>query len=304
MPIARTASAPWLFVALSASACVGGDTVAIRDSGADATTSDASDASSNDATDASSSEASEAGPTYDVKSLSGLALWLDATAGVTADKAGNVSVWADQSGNANDMKVAASEPTPPMLASASLHGHAAIHFDGGAHLEALDAASLQLGAGDFSLSIVMLQTTSNVNLNYGLVFAKQANASGFPGVAVFADLPSNTTKLYGQVSTSEWVASSTTNLDDGKPRVYGFRRVGAAITIRLDGSVDGTATVDAGAVDVSAVGIPARMGAGGEGTSAGQIFTGDIAEVVLIKGSTSDADLVALETYLKGRYAL
>ncbi len=141
--------------------------------------------------------------------------------------------------------------------------------------------------------------------NYGLVFAKQDPVkSGFPGIAAFVDLPTNTTSFFGQILVSTYVNTTTTGLNNNAPHVFGFRRVGAQISTRLDGTVDGIETSDAAAVDLSALTTPARIGAGGDGNTTYQQLKGDIAELVLINGTTSDTSLASLEQYLKSKYGL
>jgi hypothetical protein len=245
----------------------------------------------------------DAAPPFDVKSLPGLSLWLVASKGVTADGSNQVTKWADQSGNTNDATQGASEPTQPTLVATATNNLPAIHFEGGAHLEMADNASLQLGTGDFALTLVMRHTTQTTNGNYGLVFAKQALTSGYPGIAVFVDIPQATT-FYGQVDIAHYAATTTSGLNDNTPHVFGFRRAGATVTTRLDGVDDGSSTTDAGNTDCTATGVPARIGAGGEGNSAGQQLKGDVSEVVLVKGATTAQDLSALEKYLKAKYAL
>ena len=237
-----------------------------------------------------------------MKSLAGLALWLNASVGVATDSNG-VTKWSDQSGNANDATPNGMEPT---VIASGIHALPSIHFEGGSHLDIADSTTLQIGTSDFSLSIVMRHTTDTQDAgNYGLVFAKQDPlTTGFPGIATFVDLPANTTSFFGQIVLNSFVNTATTGLNNNAPHVFGFRRVGAQISTRLDGAVDGTETSDAAAVDLSALTTPARIGAGGDGNTTYQQLKGDVAELVLVKGTTSDPTLIALEQYLKSKYGL
>ena len=277
------------------------------DGGTDASADATNDAKPVDAASdvviADASNDGDAAPPFDVKSLPGLSLWLNASVGVTADGSENVTKWADQSGNGNDATQGASEPTQPTLVATATNNLPAVHFEGGAHVEMADSTSLQMGTGDFSLSLVMRHTTTTTNGNYGLVFAKQALVTGYPGIAVFVDIPQATT-FYGQVVINDFAATTTSGLNNNAPHIFGFRRVGATITTRLDGVDDGSSTSDAAAIDCTATGVPVRIGAGGEGASAGQQLKGDISEVVLLKGTTTSQNLDALEGYLKKRYGL
>jgi hypothetical protein len=64
-----------------------------------------------------------------ISDTSGLALWLRADAGVTADSSGNVSAWADQSGNGHGGTTAGFGNDPRLVPNA-LNGQPALAFDG------------------------------------------------------------------------------------------------------------------------------------------------------------------------------
>lgn len=69
----------------------------------------------------------------------------------------------------------------------------------------------------------------------------------------------------------------------------------------MNGAVASSLTGDAGArIDVSSVGTEVAIGGRPNLTN----FVGGIWEIVAVKGTISDADLAAFETYAKTNYAL
>src|SRR5262245_24839304 len=58
-----------------------------------------------------------------------LRLWLRADQGVTTDGSGNVTAWADQSGNGNNA-TSSGVMTPTFVANSSINNGPAVRFDG------------------------------------------------------------------------------------------------------------------------------------------------------------------------------
>jgi hypothetical protein len=284
-----------------------GDSSTPVDGGSDATT-DASDEkappadSGSDVTDSGTpSDASDAAATIDPSQLSGVVLWLNASAGVTLSGS-NVSQWSDQSNHGNDAKPAG---TAQSTVVNTQNNQPAIHFGSGAHLDIASSSSLQLGTGDFSLTIVMRANTPS-DPNGGMVFAKQALPSPYLGLAVFMYLPSAGAML-GEVASQNgsWTWTSESTFNNNVTHIYGFRRVGQMIATRVDGVDDVPLTTDGG-VDAGADlncsnASPVHIGANVNG---GQVFTGDINEIVLVTGTMKASDLTGLEAWFKQKYKL
>ena len=97
-------------------------------------------------------------PPMDVNN--GLALWLKADAGVTADASGSVSAWSDQSANANMATQDNSGATPPdsyqpLLVADAFHNQPAIRFDGvNDFMRIANSPSLQPQSGDWTVFFV------------------------------------------------------------------------------------------------------------------------------------------------------
>src|SRR5262249_52899294 len=100
------------------------------------------------------------------------------------------------------------------------------------------------------------------------------------------------------------VYTAQSGLNTGKPMLLAMHRRAAgnmsSLEIRLNGATSATKTGAPYAVNVSAPGRPLCLG----GTPAKQDIVGDIAEVVAVNGATPDADVTALEGYLKTKYGL
>jgi hypothetical protein len=255
-----------------------------------------SDTSSDDAADASSDSALFDGSLDGgVKSLGGLALWLEASMGVTKNNQNQVSVWADQSGNGNDAKQNTMSQQPTYGASV-INSLPAIHFTAmnKTVMQIVDAATLQWGTGDFLVEVVARY--DNAAMSYGMLYWK-ANGTG---VAVASnDLLAMTTGFSAGVDINDLVGVNA-SYNDNTPRNYGFRRTGTTLELRVQGAVGSSKTEDGG-IDVSAASTNVAIGDTVFGNYA---LDGDIAEIVAVKGSISMQDLGALEAYFKSKYNL
>ena len=298
----RALGAVFPLAVLSVYACTGeiAQTTPAVDAGADvALDSSKPDASTDAATEASARDA-DAAPPFDVKSLTGLVLWLDASKGVTGTSA--VSAWADQSGSNNNAAMATANFQPALVAS-SIGGKPAIHFASGTHVTVADAASLQWGTGDFYVSIVLKHYT--LGSTYGMVFSKQnTGANPFVGPGIFANYPqpSQGTTLGGQVDLNHYVSSAANLLNDNVGRQFSFSRTGTKLSVRVNGTqTDAAADASSSGMDVSAATYALFIGANVNG---GQAFAGDIGEIIAVKGAISAGDVTNVEAYLKAKYSL
>jgi len=270
--------------------------------------------------------AADTGALWTPSSVPGLVLWLDGHAGlgvtdggVDAGDGGPALQWLDQSGHDNNAIGYGS----PAVHPTALGGQPAVHFGGTDYLLVQDSASLDWGTGDFVLAIVVQHTTStDAGTPYGTLYSKQIyDTAPFTGVGLFANTPTRTSAILEQLNefASTEVTSGGTGYNNGSPFIVVVHR---SVTLP-DGGVDagdggdaagptGTMNMlidalDAGfatgagyAANVNSTGYPARIG----GTQYGQNLTGDIAEVIAIQGTVSDANLQNLQNYLMGKYGL
>ncbi len=248
----------------------------------------------------------DAGPWTPAR-LPGIVVWLSADQGVTTSNS-HVSTWLDRSGMNNNAAqlTAARQPT---LVTGAMNGQPVVRFDGATSaMQITDSSTLQWGTDDFTIELVASWTNPTTGtFPYGLLVAKQNQAAPYAGPSLWANFPTPSVDsvLGVQLDTTHYVRTAAHNLNDGNPRVYGGRRYGGTnLESRVDGAVDQMATL-AAATDISAAGSP--MFIGGQikpDNSLIQQLHGDIAEVVIVHGSITPADLAQLESYLKTKYAL
>ena len=263
---------------------------ASADMGADANVPDTS--MPNDAADAA--DVVDAAPAWQPTALgSALSLWLEANVGVTAS-AGHVATWADQSGNHNDATPSASL-TPPAVGAVG--SRAVIQFvPSSAALQIADNASLQFPA-DFAVEIVVGSSATG----YEFLYSKVGTSMGPNGMELeFGEIPTlfinNPYILTGSVS------GGLTNLKDGALHILGVRRTGTGCDVRIDGvSNPGGVSQTSCSILVNGAGAPVTIG---RSYDLGLGSTEDVAEIVAIRGTVSDADMMQLETDFRAKYGL
>lgn len=245
------------------------------------------------------SPVSDAPPAFTPKTLPGLVLWLEGSQGL--DTAGSkVLKWHDQSGKGNDAS-SASGSTGPL--TGLMLSKPALQFNQDSRLEIADNATLQWDTGDFVLELVTSYSNPipDAGYVYGEFYFKQTNSGVFPGVVLVGNSGIDKTAKIGiGLDNATYVYTSASTYNDGTPRLIGTRRKGTTLEVRINGVVAGTVTNSAVARDVSAVGSGVAIG-GQIGLTA---LKGSIAEVIAIKGPTSDGDLAALEAYATKKYGL
>jgi len=239
--------------------------------------------------------------TWSPSTLPGLALWLDAAAGITATAGNPISRWSDQSAAHNDA-VQPSSGYQPILMSSSIGGLPGVRFDGNvAFLSVADSPTLQWGTGDFVL--VAVATFSNTNISQ-MLYQKvgQAPYDG-PALYVNSQKPTQDTRATAQGSENVFATSNMNGLQ-GAPHLFTARRFGSTLEVRVDGTSEGQTSISS-PVDVSAAGIPAMIGQNGYNPTPGfQALQGDIAEMIAAQGPLADADLHTLECHLLLKYGL
>jgi hypothetical protein len=312
---------PW-GAAVTSIGC-GGDTtssstpdgsVGADDTGAPDTTTTGPDSSppAEAGTDANTPDAA---PPWSPAALTGLVLWLDPTQGLALGDGGpdaTVVSWADRSGKNNNATSAGNAS----ILDAAINGLPALHFPGGGYATVADNASLQFGTGDYTIAVVLRHTTpADAGWGYGCIISKQlAFPPPWVGPSLWANGETQTGALLAQLAYHQaFVTSGGTNYNNGQPFYVLEQRVNpaadagagadaasATLGLRVNGADAGAVVGAPYGIDVSAVGAKAYLG----GTTQSQNLVGDIAEVVVVKGSMSDADTAALEAYFKSKYGL
>jgi tRNA A-37 threonylcarbamoyl transferase component Bud32 len=236
-------------------------------------------------------------------------LFLDAAKGV-ALKEGAVSRWSDQSGLGNDAVAGSLAPT---FVESAIHGLPAVHFDGGQHMVVADALSLQIGKLDFTVEVVARHTRPlprgiadgySVATSYGMLYGKVELPEPFTGIALFVNHPHPipSTRFGVQTSWNDNVATTSDGLNDGRPHLFGARREGTSLEVRLDGVEEARIVVPV--ADVSAVGRPVFLGANPGPRGIVQQLQGDIAELIVISGPIGPRTFAELEADLKTKFGL
>jgi hypothetical protein len=225
------------------------------------------------------------------------ALWLDAAKGVT-QSAGGVSAWADQSGQGNDATAIAGQPLPTVVPSA-IGGLPAMQFSGGADgFQIADATSLQWGTDDYAVVEVAMYTNPPPGPDpstWGTLYNKNCLGAPFVGPAMWGIYPQGdpggnlSTAMTARVENHE-IAQVSFATDDGNPHVLAMRRTGTTLDVWADGT-DSPAQVPL--IDVSQVSC---------GVGFGTALQGDVAEVIAIHGTVSDATMTALTAGLRAKY--
>jgi len=247
--------------------------------------------------------------TYD-----GLTLWIEATEDFcTLDDQQRVSSCVDRAGG-NKTAVQPNPSWRPELTDSKLGQHPALILsrtlagapDAATFLVVDDHPSLQFGREDFAYVVVASWHNSNLPEHsyggYGRIVSKQATMPPYSGVALLANYPGinvggpTTSRFAAQLDTSGDVAlSSRKDLNDDAMRVYAACRTGGVVSVRVNGDVLGEIYMSP--TDVSEPGAAVLIGG-----STGEGLDGQIAEVVLLRGSESVEGLPALEHYLMNKY--
>jgi hypothetical protein len=231
-----------------------------------------------------------------------LQLWLKADTGVVTNSAGLVSLWQDQSGNANDADQAATALQPTLALAAGLGGKPVVRFNG---IQDNVNGSYMFGSGNVGVpnaitAFTVYNAFSTVNKEnllwligvpgevYGasrcddiidgdLLFSTWADQYGTSFV-----IPTNTYRI--------WIDRLDTNLDtlnmfDVSP--------GSAtnFTAALNGTVEPAAGYYVGGLDSS---LPF--------VGSSRCFNGDIAELICYRGYLTEADRIVVVNYLEAKY--
>lgn len=213
------------------------------------------------------------------RDMPGLTVWLDGSKGVVGDptKPGKIFKWQDRSGKSNDATVASADP--PAIEANAVNGKGAVKCDGGSYLSIKDAETLKFGTGDYGvITIAKATIAANVGPTFfekGVV-AQITGEKSFRlitlmqggGEAVVQNVPVDTFAMY--------VARGS------KMEVRAGGKTGAGPKTTVDVSDANPAYICRGTVDA---------------------FT-SVAELMVVKGTLSDADIAQAERYAKAKYGL
>ncbi len=252
--------------------------------------SSGSSSSSGSSTSSSGSGAGEAGP-WSPAMLPGLVVWLDDTKGVVQSTtvSGAVARWLDQSGTGNDATPVNTQGAAGFnftIDPAVVNGHDAIVCPGnGTYLQISDGSTVEFGTGDFGIVAVAKFAAPEY------VWEKVDPNGGGPGLAL--GFQSGNYQLSSEPGANVVLAAA--HLD-------AFHIVagrGAQFYLAADGL---TATGPASTSDLSYpnghVALCFQSGASPTGA------TNELAELIVVKGTLSDADLARTVAYLGVKFKL
>jgi hypothetical protein len=220
--------------------------------------------------------------------LSGLSLWLKADAGVTLSGS-NVTAWADQSGNGNNVTVP-DGGTPPVFESSQINGKPAIYSDGSG---TIGLGTNQINLNEFTVFVVQKpfvntarRAFSNIGYDGGNILIGAWESSGdvytrtcYGGLDwVYQDLVTQQFVWHLDIMTNSTITNLSSYWQDG---------VNYATTADVANILDGVSI-------------------GADEYHYGQIGNGKIqyAEFVLYNRILSEPERQQVEGYLNTKYAI
>lgn len=215
--------------------------------------------------------------------VSGLRLQLEADTGVTTDMNGNVSDWADQSGNSNDAAQMDSGKRPQLVAS-ELNGHAVLRFDGDD--DKLELPDLMSGAtaGEIFIVTRLSDFARPGNPYFGLVQMDTGDATVYSKDTVWNNFGTAGHHAFGSVDVSTLTAPHIFNTSVTAAGTSTTEVNGLQWEVHTGETVDFTTTplIGADAID--------------------EFYRGDIAEILVYDHPLTVGERRAVNLYLATKY--
>ncbi|MEM8485676.1 MAG: T9SS type A sorting domain-containing protein [Bacteroidota bacterium] len=227
---------------------------------------------------------------------SNLALWLKSDAGVT-ESAGDISVWADQSGNARDA-AANGVSNLPAFAASDLNYNPIVAFDA-SNSEGLNTPSVFENTAHSNVNIFVVAQHNTLSDSW-LFIEQEVGQSD----RVSAHVPFNTlSTIYWDAGTTsgDFRLSAAWSESVGTPYLWGFEYESATPkqAIYRDGNLVST---DASVSSFTFPSINDFQLANNVPSS--DYNDSDIAELIVFTGAVSDAEQLQIDTYLALKYGL
>ncbi|MFC1461712.1 LamG-like jellyroll fold domain-containing protein, partial [Verrucomicrobiota bacterium] len=228
--------------------------------------------------------------------VTGLKVWLKADAGITADASGNVSVWADQSGNGNDF-LQNGQGKRPTWTEDALNEQPVVAFDG-----KNDSLSGQYSpSGDVTVLLVcrytafgkkgsvLLDCHDHKKESGGFYVGADGEEEPYDKLVVRTGLggewPDGVNHSGEHALTTDW-AVDTLRVSEETTQLW----------------IDDVLKVDESVGAVSS-GNPLVLGAGADSGNPA-CFEGGVAEVLVYEQALSNLELIQVEKYVSDKYAL
>ncbi len=225
----------------------------------------------------------DAGP-WTPRKIAGLVLWLDGSLGVIKDpqNADKVQKWQDRSGKGNDVfsEAADAGPTGPAYDPTVINGKGAVRCENDTYLTLASKDDFRFGTGDYGVITV---AKAAVNATTGPSFYEKGVAIGLSAAKDF------------ELRTPNGTGSGTASLANVPTDTFAiYIARGAQLEVQAGGkkAAGPKTTIDTNDT------APLRICRG-----TGTAFT-SIAEIIVVKGALTDADIAEANTYLKAKYAI
>ncbi|HEX7664695.1 MAG TPA: hypothetical protein VF407_09295 [Polyangiaceae bacterium] len=238
----------------------------------------------------------------EIASLAGLALWLDATKGISLDGDGSgVAAWADQSPEHNDLVFHEGHGARANESLDAEGGSNAVFFDGSTSYAITPSAKLASWGGDFFVAAVVRPTIEN-DFNSGIFGCYGAQPS-VPGHTLTQFYVTYAHHAAVDVEADGYAESALTSTLVDAPVVLSFWRAGSVLQARRNGVVEDTQTFDHTTTPKCTQAFVGALPA--DGTSqTDALFTGWLAELVVVQGRLDGSSGMLIEQGLLAKYNL
>jgi hypothetical protein len=233
----------------------------------------------------------------------GVALWLDAAYGVTANDQGEVQRWLDRSPNQHEAEAPGEALDWPLLVDAA-HGGPAIRFGSVAGRSAVrrfsipDHASLRFGTEPFAIIAVLQHHTPTVaadpELTHGAIYMKLCECQGYIGPRLYAnDIwpwhlrgdPPIAGFGFGIAGPSDYSTRTFIGgYNDNSVHVVLASRIGDELSVYVDGELH-AGILSTTTLDVSNPGVDITIGS--HFSNPIQALEGDLFELIAITGDAA-----------------
>ncbi|HYT61881.1 MAG TPA: LamG-like jellyroll fold domain-containing protein, partial [Haliangiales bacterium] len=222
-----------------------------------------------------------------------LQLWLKADAGVVTNAAGAVTLWADQSPNANHAAPTADASAPLWIPNAQ-NGEPAVRFDGvDDYLDVVSSPSIAITGDISSFFVVKFDDFTTYRAVWGKTLVN------YPAPTDYYVQPGSGIPTVFRGDGSQFQVggvNGTGHLRSGTYSVVGFEMAGTTLTHYLNGQAAGSGEITAQPGDA---GTPLKVGSRDD---FGTRMKGEIAELLIYDVALSDNDRDSVINYLKVKY--
>jgi hypothetical protein len=231
-------------------------------------------------------------------------LWLEpsgAADGITPNGSGGVSAWQDgRSGfsslSVSDNGTAANDPT---LVTGALNGHNVVRFDGVNNiLYNTSISSSIFGASDSTTFVV--QTFNGTSSDLSATVSWVAPGANPDQVIVNATYQDQLFYTHGK--GNDYIGANAPLGFAGSAHVLTFERNGGTGILDVDGVAQDTTGSPGFSTSLTASSGTLAVGGVFQNSTKGQLFNGDVAEVIVFNTALSGSDVQTVEQYLGNKY--